>query len=173
MIKRLTNLYRRHFWSCEKFARHSGVKIGKDCNIQTRAFGTEPYLIEIGNHVQITDGVKFLTHGAGWILRNEMPNFDSFGRITIGSNVYIGNNSLLLQGVSIGNDVIVGAGSVVTKSVPEGWIVAGNPATKVGEAADFAARMRKHNFETKQSKNKKNDILAAPDSLFITKQNLQ
>jgi acetyltransferase-like isoleucine patch superfamily enzyme len=64
MIKRF---YRKYFWSNEKYARFMGVKIGKKCSIGTRNFGSEPYLIEIGNNTQITDGVSFYTHSGAWV----------------------------------------------------------------------------------------------------------
>lgn len=133
MVKRFVRLYKRVFWSYEKYARSIGVKIGKNCNIQTRSFGTEPYLVEIGDHVQITKKVSLFTHGGGWVLRDTMPNFDSFGKIFIGNNVYIGNYSMIMPGVIIEDNVIVGAGSVVTKSIPSGSIVAGNSARIVGD----------------------------------------
>lgn len=69
MIIRLLRYYRRNYWSCEKYARHLGVKVGKNCAIVSRHFGTEPYLITIGDRVQITVGAKFFTHGGGWVLR--------------------------------------------------------------------------------------------------------
>ncbi|MEK7168855.1 MAG: acyltransferase [Patescibacteria group bacterium] len=49
-------------------------------------------------------------------------------KVTIGSNVWIGANSIILPGVSIGNNAVVGAGSVVTKSIPENALAIGNPA---------------------------------------------
>ena len=69
MIKRIMEFYRRSFWSDEKYARHIGVEIGKNCSIGTKYFGTEPFLIKIGNHVQITNDVKFFCHGASWVFR--------------------------------------------------------------------------------------------------------
>ncbi len=47
----------------EKYYKRKGAKIGKECSIRTKYFSSEPYLIEIGNHVQITDGVRFFTDG--------------------------------------------------------------------------------------------------------------
>lgn len=168
-------IYYRFFLSAEASLRKKGVKIGKQCCIYSRDFGSEPYLISIGNHVQITAGVKFFTHGAAWILRNEIPNFDFFGKIVIKDNVYIGNNSLIMPGVTIENDVIVGAGSVVTKSIPAGWIVAGNPAKKVGDVEDFKRRMKKYNFKTKglSFEDKKNIIESKTEDLFIQKEYLK
>ena len=63
-----------------------------------------------------------------------MPYDDTFipGPVTIGDFVWCGLNVTILPGVNIGDRVIVGAGSVVTKSIPAGSIVAGNPAKIIG-----------------------------------------
>jgi UDP-3-O-[3-hydroxymyristoyl] glucosamine N-acyltransferase LpxD len=53
------------------------------------------------------------------------------GRVTLGDRVWIGPNCSLMQGISIGNDAVIGLGSVVTKDVPIGTKVAGNPATDI------------------------------------------
>lgn len=55
--------------------------------------------------------------------------------ITIGKNTFIGARAMILPGVSIGNQAIVGAMSVLSKDVPDHQIVAGNPAKKIGERA--------------------------------------
>src|SRR5690606_13502105 len=119
MVKRILNVYRRYFWSCEKYAKFLEVQIGEKCSIATKNFGSEPYLIEIGNYVQITNDVKFFCHGAAWVFRKHNPKFDFFGKIKIKNNVYIGNNALIMPGVTIGNNVIIAAGAVVTKSVED------------------------------------------------------
>lgn len=171
MIGRLQNLYKKIFWSDEKFARSIGVSIGSGCSIATRNFGSEPYLITIGNHVQITNDVKFATHGASWVLRDKYPNFDCFGKITVGNNVYIGNCVLIMPGVTIGNNVIVGAGAVVTKSIPDHSIVAGNPAKIISTIADYEAKMTAYNLDTKKMnyQEKKDYLLSLNDDKFIKK----
>ncbi len=171
MINRILNLYRKTFWTPERYARHLGVKIGKDCNIQSISFGSEPYLVEIENHVQITLGTKIFTHGGGWVFRDQYPDLDYFGKVIIKDNVYIGNNTLILPGVTIGNDVIIGAGSVVTKSVPDGKIVAGNPARIVGETAEFVEKIKKYDVESKGMNNedKKKFLLGLSNDKFIKK----
>lgn len=58
----------RLFFNPEQYARKLGVIIGENCYIETRNFGSEPYLITIGNWVQITTDVTFLTHGGIWAL---------------------------------------------------------------------------------------------------------
>jgi len=140
--------YRWIFWTAKKFAEYSGVIIGKDCVIGTKFFGSEPYLITIGNHVQVTSGVRFFTHGGGWVFRKKYPQFDFFGKIKIGDNVYIGNCALIMPGVTIGNNVIVAAGAVVTKSVPENSIVGGNPARIIGNLTSLEERLLPFNLNT-------------------------
>lgn len=167
----IIQLYNRFFLTPEQYLKKKGGKIGSDCSIATKNFGSEPYLISIGNHVQITSGVKIFTHGGGWILRKDIPDFDSFGKVVIGDNVYIGNNTLIMPGVTIGNNVLIGAGSVVTKSIPSGWIVAGNPIRKIGEIEDYRSRMKKFNFKTKglSYDDKKEYLLNGNEDLFIKK----
>lgn len=169
--KKLERLYRKTFWSYIRYARSLGVTIGQECKIATRFFGSEPYLIEIGNHVQITSDVRFFTHGGGWVFRDKYPAFDTFGKIKIGSNVYVGNCVLILPGVTIGNNVIVGAGAVVTKSIPDNSIVAGNPARIVGNVDELENRIKIYNLNIKglDPDQKRNFLLQLEDTKFIRK----
>ena len=165
-------LYRRSFWSCEKYARFLGVRIGKKCLISTKKFPSEAYLISIGNGCGIAKGVAFFTHGGLWPQREKLnENLDYFGKIEIGNYTYIGEDSKIMAGVTIGNDVIVGAGTTVTKSIPDGKIVAGNPGRIVGETKDFIDKIRLYNVETKgmNAKTKKIYLLNLPDEKFIKK----
>lgn len=123
----------RHYIS---YLRKLGIKIGEGTIIYspktTTIDVTRPHLIEIGKNVRITRGVVVLTHGADWhILRNRFKDpfiCGSAGKVVIGDNVFIGINSIILKGVTIGSDSIIGAGSVVTKSIPPMSVAAGNPA---------------------------------------------
>lgn len=171
MLNRIIHFYIRRFWSGEKYARYIGVKIGKSCSIHTKDFGSEPYLVEIGDHVQITHGVKFFTHSGGWIFRSEYPKLDAFGKIKIRSNVYIGNNVLILPGVTIGNNVMIGAGAVVTKSIPDDSVAAGNPARIISDTLTTKKRMILKNLNTKglSPEEKKRILLSMPEDKFIQK----
>lgn len=143
------------------YHRFCGVKIGEGCSIYSWHFGSEPYLISIGDHVQITADVKIFTHGGGWVLRKEDKTFDSFGPVNIGDNVYIGNNVLIMPGVTIKDNVIVGAGSVVTKSIPCNVVVAGNPARTVSSIEEYKEKNFAYNTHTKllSQKQKKQALL--------------
>jgi len=114
-----------------KYLRRQGVKIGQGCRILTVSFSTEPYLIEIGDHARIAGGTIFITHdGAVNMFPGEIDG-GIFGRIKIGNNVFIGNNSIILLNTTIGNNCIIGAGSVVRGDFPDGSLIMGNPATVV------------------------------------------
>jgi acetyltransferase-like isoleucine patch superfamily enzyme len=114
------------------FLRKQGMKIGQDCHLNTMSFSTEPFLIEIGDHVAIAGGTVFITHdGAIWCFREEYSNADVFGKIKIGNNVFIGNNCIILSNTEIGNNCIVGAGSVVRGKFQSNSVIIGNPAKVV------------------------------------------
>lgn len=169
MIKKLLNFYQRRFWSCERYARYIGVEIGNNCSIATKKFGSEPYLISIGDNVQVTKDVVFLTHGGGWIFRDKYPLMDFFGKIKIKDNVYIGTCTLILPGVEIESNVIIGAGTVVTKSVKKYSIVAGNPGKVIGDIRDLEKKIQKYNLESKKmnSKEKRKFLLSQNEDKFI------
>lgn len=171
MVNKILDWFKRKIYSCEAYARSRGVKIGKGCSIATRMFGSEPYLIEIGDHVQITNDVRFFTHGGGWVFRERDPKFDTFGKIKIHNNVYIGNCTMILPGVTIGNNVVIGAGSIVSKSIPDNVVVAGNPAKIVCTIDDFFVKANRYNVKTKQFKSdkKKEYLISLQDDHFIKK----
>ncbi len=171
MIQRIINLYRQYFWNKVKYARNVGVDVGNNCEFYSSNFGSEPYLVKIGDHVQITHGVRFFTHGGAWTMREEYPDFDSFGKIVVGNNVYIGVNALIMPGVTIGNNVVIAAGSIVTKSIEDNVVVAGIPAKIVSRIDDYKNYIVKYNLNTKgmNSEQKKKYLLSLPDDKFIKK----
>lgn len=132
----------RTFMNGPQYAKFVGVKVGKNCSISTKHFPSEPYLIEIGDYVRIANDVKFFTHGGVWSqARKAKVSLEHFGRIKIGNYTYIGDSCLIMAGVTIGNDVIVGAGTVVSKSIPDGVMVAGNPMRYIGKTEDFVSKV--------------------------------
>lgn len=170
-MRKIRSIYHKIFWSLERQARYAGVNIGNNNFISSRFWSSEGYLISIGNNCQITAGVKFFTHGGGGAIRKEHPKFDCFGKVTIGDYVYIGNNSLIMPGVTIGNNVLIAAGSVVTKSVPSNVVIGGNPAKIICSIEDYIKNNMQYNTNSKglSYKDKKALLLNLPEDKFIVK----
>ncbi len=167
----LRNLYRRAFWSLEKQARKAGVKIGTNNFISSHFWSSEAYLITIGNYCGITADCKIFTHGGGHSVRWKDPKFDSFGKVTIGDYVYLGNRVMVMPGVTIGDHVLVAAGSVVTKSIPSNVVVGGNPARILCSIDDYYNRNKQYNLDTKDldADTKRTLLISLPDERFIHK----
>lgn len=153
ILFRISNYSKR-----EKILRKTGMKIGKNTEIYSNVnFGSEPYLIQIGNNVRIASGCKFVTHDGGvWVLRNlnMLPNADLFGTIKIGNNVHIGMNCIIMPNVTIGDNCIIGCGAIVTKNIPDNSVAVGVPA-KVIENIEQYYDKNKDKSETTKSLNKK------------------
>ena len=139
LVKRIKSIYYNFIFNhCGNQGRArllkkcKGVSIGKNGEIYKGvSFGSEPYLITLGDNVRITTGVKFCTHDGGmWVIRNLGYNSeaDLFGKITVGNNVHIGWNAIIMPNVSIGNNVIIGCGSIVTHDIPDNSVAVGSPA---------------------------------------------
>lgn len=158
----------------ENYLRSKGVQIGVGCNIAPcRLSAKEGYLIKIGNYCRIARDTVFFTHGGLYSLRYlfNNPNMDYFGKIEIGDYVSIEEDCKILPGVKIGNNVIVGAGSIVTKSIPDGWMVAGNPCKHVGYTEEWYRGVKEKDLQTKLmgDDEKKEFLLSLPDDKFIQK----
>ena len=96
-----------------EYLRRQGAQIGEGCSIHVNRLGTEPYLVKIGNHVAIAQGVRFVTHDGGvWLFRDEVPDMQVFGPIIIEDNCVIGENAVLFPNVRIGRNSIIGGGSI-------------------------------------------------------------
>lgn len=109
-----------------------GVKLGKNCRIMSLNFSSEPYLIELGDHVLISSHVEFITHEAGWVFSDELyPGKNIFGRIKIGNNVVLGMDAIIMPNSQIGDNCIIGAGSVVRGKIPPDSVAVGNPCKVV------------------------------------------
>jgi acetyltransferase-like isoleucine patch superfamily enzyme len=162
-------------YSNEKKARIAGVILGNSNFIASVFWSTEPYLINIGNNCQITNGVKIFTHGGGGAVRKKYPNFDCFGKVVIGDYVYIGNHSLIMPGVTIGDNVLIAAGSVVTKSVPANTVIGGNPAKIICSTEDYIENNNRFNLNSKgmSARDKKKLLLSTPENKFIVKNEMK
>ena len=116
--------------------RARGVTIGAGCRIYTDQFSTEPWLVTLGDNVNVAGGVCFLTHdGAARLLAGRRPRLQVLGRIVVGSRCFIGHHAMLLPGTVLGDDCIVGAGAVVRGRIADNSLVVGNPGRVEGRAS--------------------------------------
>ncbi|MFR8226279.1 MAG: acyltransferase [Lachnospirales bacterium] len=135
------------------YLKSLGCMIGERCTIfsptKTTIDITRPWLIEIGNDVQITEGVTILTHGYDWsVLKGVYGEvLGSSGGVKIGNNVFIGMKSTILKGVNIGNNVIIGANSLINKDVPDNCVVAGNPAKVIMTIDAYYQKRKEKQYE--------------------------
>lgn len=133
--------------------RDKGIKIGKG----TIAFApneiqidiTRPELLEIGENVLLHRGTIIMTHDyASRCFVNKYNDFiPSHGKIKIGNNVWFGQHVTILKGVTIGDDVIIGAGSIVSKSIPSNSVAVGSPAKVICTFEDYYAKRQKQYIE--------------------------
>jgi maltose O-acetyltransferase len=104
-----------------------GLRIGHNCTIHFDTILDPPHCchIEIGDNVTFAPGVHVLAHDGS---TKSHLGFTEIKKVKIEDNVFLGAGSIILPGVVIGANSIVGAGSIVTKDVPPSTVVAGNPA---------------------------------------------
>lgn len=152
-IKFLVKALYHRIISQTKLAKLVGVDFGEHCHFMTRAWGSEPYLIKMGNNVETSSGVTFVTHdGSMKVIRNiytEYNNSDILGRIIIGNNVFIGINATILQGSIIGDNVIIGAGSLVKGELQSNSVYAGVPAKYICSIAEYVEKNKENFMQTK------------------------
>jgi acetyltransferase-like isoleucine patch superfamily enzyme len=159
-------LYRANSYNqSEVYRKYLDVKIGENVRFTGKriSFGSEPYLVEIGNNVTITSGVIFETHDGGvGVFRKEFPNINIFGKIKIGNNVFIGHRVIIMPGIIVGDNVVIGAGSIVTKDVPNNVVIAGVPAKTIKSIEDYKNQaLKKSTFIIGgEFENRKSEILA-------------
>jgi acetyltransferase-like isoleucine patch superfamily enzyme len=117
------------------------AKIGKNCKISSHTFICEGVTIEdnvfIGHNVTFTNDLYPRATAADGSLQTE-KDWDCTPTLVKGS-ASIGSGVTLLCGITVGENAIVGAGSMVTKDIPPDTIVAGNPAKIVGKIKDEKA----------------------------------
>ena len=129
-----------------------GISVGKGTifyNPQTIQIDrSRTYLLTIGEYCKITSGVTILTHDySRSVLRRVYGEIIGEGKKTyIGNNVFIGMNSIILMGSHIGDNVIVGAGSVVHGKFPNNVVIAGNPAKIICTLDAFYQKRCKEQF---------------------------
>lgn len=126
---------------------------------QPHELPTDPKLVRIHNNVKVAADVTFINHDVFYDMFNHMKENEKAGNhfkqnigcIEVMDNVCIGRAVVILPGVRIGPNAIVAAGSVVTKDVPEGTVVGGNPARIIGSFQDIMEK------QINNSKNQKGE----------------
>ena len=132
----------RGTYTVEKLVR-MGLTVGKNFNPQL-GFDLDAshcWLITIGDDVTFGPGVRILAHDAS--MHNAL-GYTKIGCVNIGNNVFVGAGTIVLPGVTIGDSSIIGAGSVVTHDVPAGMVYAGNPAKPICSTQEFLCRHKKN-----------------------------
>lgn len=143
IIKRFLKsiLYRvRGDYTTEELIRR-GMKVGKNFK---RLHGVilDPahcFLISIGDNVTMAPNVHILAHDASTCYG---LGYAKIGRVNIGNNVFIGASSIVLPNITIGDNVVIGAGSIVTKDLPSDGVYAGNPAKKVMSYTEYIEKYK-------------------------------
>ena len=104
-----------------------GLKVGSNCSFQNGVKIDESHCwhIQIGNDVTLGPRVMILAHDAS--MKRHL-GYTKIGKVKIGNNVFIGAGTIVLPNVSIGDNSIIGAGSIITKDIPSNVVAAGNSA---------------------------------------------
>nr|WP_234787212.1 acyltransferase [Streptococcus equinus] len=118
---------------------------GDNCYWYPRILPAEPKMVFLHNNVNVATSVYFCDHDVMNHMFNNIPSaVEKYGtfsyakrKIEIYDNVFLGAHSIIMGGITIGPNAIVAAGSVVTKDVPEGTIVGGNPAKVIGKFDEY------------------------------------
>lgn len=119
-----------------------GLKLGNDVHIVDQCFldAAHCYLIQIDNNVTIAPNVTLLAHDAS---TKEFLNYTKLGKVHIKENTFLGHSSIIMPGVTVGKNCIIGAGSVVTKDIPDGVVAAGAPAKIITTLDAYLEKIKK------------------------------
>lgn len=147
MLKKIINniIYRNRSSSENyiKYLRSKGCIIGDNTYFYSPKTTTidvqNACFISIGEKCKITQGVTILAHDFSYsIFRPVYHDIPKKAAITkIGNNVFLGLNSIILMGSEIGDNVIIGAGAVVSGKVPDNEVWGGNPAKFIMTLEDY------------------------------------
>ncbi len=157
LLKPFVEVYRRIY--PVKYAKKIGVNVGKNPHFYgPTSWGTEPWLITLGDNVHITGHCKFICHDGGvLIFRDQIPDLEITKPIVVGNNVYIGEETVVLPGVHIGSNVVIGARSVVTKDIPDNSVACGVPARVIKTADEYLQKISSESLHLGHLRGKEKD----------------
>lgn len=130
------------------YFRSQGVRIGENVDIVPPVspviFSSEPYLVSIGDNTTISFDVAFVTHDAATRVIRHLPDGNPetviYGQIIVGKNCFIGCRSTILPNVTIGDNSVIGAGSLVNRDIPSNTVAAGNPCKVICSLEEYRAK---------------------------------
>lgn len=139
---------------CVKMLKKNGMKVGKNFNVQTNSIIdiSHCFLISIGDNVTLAPRAHILAHDAS---TKNFIGYTKIGKVEIGNNVFIGAGSVILPNVKIGNNVVIGANSVVCKDIESNVVVAGNPAKVINTIDKYVDKYKSIPNELKFDKSYK------------------
>lgn len=128
----IKTVYRKYLPLFEplKYARKMGVHLGENVKIYgTMHYGSEPRIISVGSNVYLTNNICFITHDGGTLLfRDWVPDLE------------------ITKSITIGNNVVIGACSVITKDIPDNCVAAGNPARVIKDTDAYFEKLQRESL---------------------------
>ena len=113
----------------------SNIRLGRRCFFNFNCVVLDVCSVQIGDHTLFGPAVQIYT--ATHPLNAELRRTQEFGKpVAIGSDVWVGGGAIICPGVTIGDRVVIGAGSVVTRDIPAGVFAAGNPCRVIREITE-------------------------------------
>lgn len=172
-----------------KYLTKTGCKIGDNLwvtpKVETLHIDvTRPSLVEIGDNVRLNQNFTLLTHDGGFYVPLNLYHefIPQSGKVKIGNNVYFGRNCSVFKVVTIGDNCIIGFGSVVTKDIPSNSVAVGAPAKVVGSVEDYFEKRKQKcieeafeyakSIQTRFNRRPKLDEFWEEFPLFVDKENM-
>lgn len=159
ILKKILNIFLKGKFDSKSYIKHLrkiGVEVGENVVFyspyKSDIDEQNPHMLKIGNNVKILSGVTILTHDFSWCVTSGLDGIISgaVGKVKIGNNVFIARHATIMRNTVIGDNVIIGAGSVITKDCDSNSVYAGVPAKKIMTIEEFHEKRKK--FQLQEAK---------------------